>query len=137
MAATIAAVAAFAAVGCDPAPIDGTLCNLERPCPEGFSCFVGQCRPVTTSLTCSADTECAVGVCMEKAGFCVQCEHDDHCGFGRCLEGYHVCGCTQGADCPTGRCALEDGKAIGFCAACYDDAQCAGKSCNRETGRCD
>ncbi len=118
-------------------PIAGARCSDAHPCPSGFICTGGTCRKLagTPTTRCKVDDDCAVGVCLETIGFCVQCGHDDDCIQGACLAEppfQHQCGCTRGAQCATGVCH----EASNTCVSCFADRQCEDGWCDVSAGVC-
>ena len=127
---------ASAVSGCvREAPIEGAACNGEHRCPGGFACAAGACRKLDARpiARCSEDDECMVGVCLEAAGFCVQCERDADCGQAACIAGLYVCGCRSDDQCDTGRCNSD----TGACVSCLAGEQCRSGRCDIEHGVCD
>ncbi len=116
------------------APIEGAACDPEHLCPGGFSCTAGACRKLAAGplARCDDDDDCAIGVCLEAAGFCVQCEIDADCGEAACIAGAYVCGCRQDLHCVTGRCD----EASGVCVSCLASEQCPSGICDVTSGVC-
>lgn len=118
----------------EEAPIDGASCNPEHPCPDGFACTAGACGALEGRPPgrCHADEDCPIGVCLEAAGFCVQCQDDTDCGQVACIPDQYVCGCRQDTHCATGRCD----EPSGVCVSCYADEQCGSGICDQDNGTC-
>jgi hypothetical protein len=131
---TAAALVWLLAACAQPAPIDGARCDLERACPDGYSCLAEQCRKLPGGPKgCRSDDDCPVGVCLPGAGFCVQCADPDDCVNGTCLTDVLQCGCRVAGDCASGRCHAE----TSTCLPCFSDRQCeAGWWCEVDEGTC-
>lgn len=117
------------------APIEGAACNAAHRCPGGFACAAEACRKLDARpiARCGDDTGCLIGVCLESAGFCVQCERDSDCGQAACIAGLYVCGCRSDDQCATGRCNRDNGT----CVSCFAGEQCRSGRCDVERGICD
>lgn len=124
-------------------------CCIDDPdpnarCPEGTSCFEGQCDPITEPGACASDDECPDGeICC--AGFCraIECCIDDPDPNARCPEGTScfegVCdpivepgACSGDDECPEGEiCCAGACRAIECCIDDEDpNARCPeGTSC--------
>ena len=104
----------------------GLECCIDNPdpnatCPEGTSCFEGQCDPIM--LGCGSDEECAADeICCAGVCAAIQCCIDEadpnaRCPEGTtCFEGY----CDSPCDirgCADGQCCCDDG---GCSAACCE-----------------
>lgn len=126
---------AFTSACVREAPIEGAACNVEHRCPGGFSCAGGACRKLDARpiARCASDDDCIIGVCLEAAGFCVQCERDADCGQAACIAGNYVCGCRNDDQCNTGRCDVDSG----VCVSCFAGEQCRSGRCDVEHGICD
>jgi hypothetical protein len=135
-ATTLALWAVLAAgSGCvSEAPIEGAACNAAHRCPGGLACTAGACSALESAplSRCHGDEDCPVGVCLEGAGFCVQCVDDADCGEVACIAQQFVCGCREDAHCHTGRC--DEGS--GVCLSCLSDEQCSSGLCDVDDGVC-
>ncbi len=92
-------------------------CCIDNPdpnatCPEGTSCFEGQCDPI--QLGCGSDDQCAGDeICCEGVCAAIQCCIGDADPNARCPEGTS---CFEGqcdalceyAGCPDGQCCCPD-----------------------------
>jgi hypothetical protein len=119
--------------------IEGT-CSKDSDCPDGEFCTVlGLCASCLVDEDCEEGETCALllGECLtdlDRLGRCrdVVCEEGQICNpfSGRCFQAGQTC--ESDADCEEGIC-----NALGFCAECTVDEDCAeNEFCDLTTGQC-
>ncbi|XP_043211151.1 fibrillin-1-like [Amphibalanus amphitrite] len=147
-----------------PAPVpEPEYCGAERPCPHGFYCAHGHCKPyVLPGYPCEGPESCESNSCPHgTCAACSQwkpCPHGEFCSHGVCNPPgntddqcwfnlqcrSHIClkgqcaECAQRSDCPSGQyCRQGKCKTRGlFGDECSSPAECRSNNCDVNVGRC-
>ena len=102
---------------------DGEI-DEESTCPDGYSCFGGNCVDRCNSNECFGDTICVEGFCVDLC-YDVDCPQGQICETGACIDPCENVSCSEGEACYLGECQIDSCLNI----PCAEGERCGADGC--------